>query len=67
MIWDSLGPTDGLINESTDGIILGRSDDKVLGNIFGNVDGIFLALVVEIELGSLDGSFGCSNDDNIEV
>ena len=51
---------------SDEGIKLGLSDGEVLGTILGNVDGITLGIGVGTELAPLDGSFGGSNDDNLE-
>ena len=40
MLGDSLGYTDGIVTGSYEGINLGISDSKLLGNIIVNVDGI---------------------------
>ena len=43
------------------------TDGKVLGNIPGSVDVITLGLDIEIEPGSVDGSFDGSNDGKFGV
>ena len=42
------------------------SDGKLLCTVLKNLDGFTLEIGVGTELGSLDGSFDCSNDVNIE-
>ena len=66
LVWDSLGFTDGKMLESDEVIILWWYNGKLLGIILGNVDGIFLGLVVETELWYIDVSFDGSNDENLE-
>ena len=39
----------------------------MIGTILGNLDGITLGLDIGTYLGFLDGSFGGSNDGNLEV
>ena len=51
---------------SDEGIKLGSTDVKLIGNILGNVDGITLGLDVGTHLGSLYGSLVGSNDGSIE-
>ena len=60
-----LGYTDGKVLVSEKYIKLGLSDSKLIGTILVNVYGITLGLDVGIELGSLDESFGGSNDGKI--
>ena len=65
MLVYSLGYTYGKVLGSDEGIKLGLFDDKVLGNILVNVDGITLRLDIGTELGSLDVYFDGYNDDNL--
>ena len=51
---------------SDEGIKLGLSGGKAIGNILGNVDVIILGIDVGIEPCSLDGYFGGSNNVNLE-
>ena len=53
LIEDSLGYTDGKLISSDEGINLEYTDDKMLGNILGNVHGITLAIDIGTELVSL--------------
>ena len=66
LIGDSLGPTDGKVLGSNEGIKLGSTDGKVLGTIIANVDVITLGLDVRTKMGSLDGSFDCYNYGKLE-
>ena len=61
----SLVPTGGKVIVSDQGIKLRSTDCKLLVTILVNVDGTTLGLDVGTEMGSLDGSFNDSNDDNI--
>ena len=56
-----MGYTDGKVLGYDEGIKMGSTDDKVFGNIIGNVDIITLGLYIGTELGFLDGSFDGSN------
>ena len=51
---------------SDEGIKLGYTGGKVIGNILVNVDGITLRFDVVKKLISLYGSFDYSNDDNLD-
>ena len=51
---------------SDKGIKLGSNDGEVLGTILENVVIIILWLDFGTELGSVDASFGCSYDGNLE-
>ena len=59
---DSLEYTDGKLIGSDEGIKLVSADDKVLGIILGNVDGIILGIDDRTDLRSLDESFDGYND-----
>ena len=67
LIGYSLGYTDGKVYGSDEVIKLVFTNVKVLGNILGTVEGIISGLYVETYLGSLDESFGGSNDVKLEV
>ena len=62
---DSLRPNDGKVNESDEGIKLGKSGGKVIDTILGDVYGITIGISVGIDLVSLDESFDRSNDDKL--
>ena len=63
----SLGSNNGKVIVSDEYTKLILSDGKMLGTIPGNVYGIALEFDVVSELGSLDGSFGGSNDGKVGV
>ena len=67
MIGCSLVSTDDKVLCSDEGIKLGSTDGKVLGNILVNVYGITLGLDVATELGFLEEFFDYFNDGNIEA
>ena len=66
LLVNSLGYTDGKVLVSDEGIKMGFTDGKFLGNIIGNVDVIALRADVGIELVSLDASLDVSYDGKIE-
>ena len=53
LLGDSLGSTDDIVIVSDEGIELGLSDVKILGNITGNVDGITLGIDAGTDMCSL--------------
>ena len=63
---DSLGYPDGKFHGSYEGIKLVCTDGKVIGTILIYLDGIILGIDVVKQLGSLDGLFNGSDDENLE-
>ena len=48
-------------------IKLGLFNGKLIGTILGNIDRVTFGIDVGTELGSLDGSFGVSNDGKFDI
>ena len=67
LLGGTLGFTDVEVIGYDQGIQLGFIDGKLLGTIFGDVDGITHGLDVGTELCPSDGSFEGSNDGKFEI
>ena len=66
VLGDSLDSTAGKVCGSDEGIKLGSTDGEVLCTLLVNVDGIKIGFDFGTDMGSLDGSFDCFNDDKLE-
>ena len=62
MLGGSRDSTDGKVIGSDEGIKLGLSGGKLIGDIFGNACRITFGIDVVIDLSSLDGSYDGFND-----